>query len=108
MTSPKEQESLLINFIGNLSFVAFPANLLVLPTVPLAMLCSFVVGILPLSIIGLPAYVLLGYELFVVHLFAHIPFASVVLPQIPFVGVLFCYCLLFYIVWKYGSFEEGR
>ncbi len=94
--------------IGNLSFVAFPANLLVLPTVPLAMLCSFVVGILPLSIIGLPAYVLLGYELFVVHLFAHIPFASVVLPQIPFVGVLLCYCLLFYIVWKYGSFEEGR
>jgi competence protein ComEC len=85
---------------GLFSLVALPANLLVLPVVPIAMLLSafaglaglLVPGIAPL--LGFPAHMVLSYIIGAVELFAHVPFAAVSLPAFPFVLVIAAYAVL--------------
>lgn len=75
--------------MGNLSLVALPANVFILPFIPMTMLFGFLTGflgiILPiLSIpIGFIAYLLLHYELSVIKVFANLPFASFAFPYFP-------------------------
>lgn len=73
---------MLIMMTGDISVVSLLVNLLVLPTVPLAMLFGFIpslvffnIGILG-SMIALPAYLLLSYEIWIVEVFAKLPFAT--------------------------------
>ncbi|HWH16207.1 MAG TPA: ComEC/Rec2 family competence protein [Candidatus Paceibacterota bacterium] len=88
---------LLLYQTGNLSIVTLPANVLILPFVPLAMLLSFVAACMALLIpvfgpyAGLPAYVLLSYVIGIAEFLAAAPFASVLLPAFPFLFVLVAY-----------------
>ena len=71
---------------GQLSLVGFPANVLALAPIPLAMLFSFIAAIAgtilgPFAVIvGFPAYVVLSYIIKVAEVFAALPFAAVSLP----------------------------
>lgn len=79
---------LLLYQTGLFSVVALPANLLVLPLVPLAMLCSFFAGVLgflgdvPAIVGALPAEILLSYILLVGRWGAELPFAAVEIPAL--------------------------
>lgn len=87
---------------GLLSLVALPVNLLVLPLVPLAMLCSFVAllagAFIPIAapLIGAPAYVLLSAITGIASWSAALPLAAVTLPAFPFALVVVGYALLAY------------
>ncbi|RWZ78236.1 MAG: ComEC family competence protein [Candidatus Microsaccharimonas sossegonensis] len=67
---------------GVLSNVAIPANLLIVPLVPLAMLLTFIVGVTALAIppivtyVGLPANWLLEYMTFTAQYLAGLPWAQ--------------------------------
>lgn len=72
---------ILVSF-GVVSNVALIANLLVLPLVPLAMLLTFVTGLVAIAIpalgwlVSLPAYWLLSYMTWIIELLAELPWAS--------------------------------
>jgi len=97
---------LLLYQTGSLSLVSLPANILVLPFVPLAMMLSFGSSLVSLvvpgiaAIAGFPAYLILGYVLDTTQFLASIPFAQVVLPAFPFILVAFMYVLLAVFVYK--------
>jgi len=67
---------------GTFALFALPANILVLPFVPLAMLLVFIAGIATIinplvgTVFGYPAYFVLHYMTYVVDWFAQIPNAS--------------------------------
>lgn len=73
---------IILYFFGQLSSYALIANVLVLPTIPLAMLATFIAGIAGLvlpgiaPIAGWPAEVILGYTTGVVNLVAGLPGAQ--------------------------------
>jgi competence protein ComEC len=96
---------LLLYAIGDLSLVSLPANILVLVTVPWAMLFGFlatVIGFLGVSIgviVGFPAYLLLWYEIAVVKLLAGLPFSVLVIPPFSFWVLLLLYVVV--LVWMY-------
>lgn len=90
--------------MGNLSFVALPANILVLPFIPLTMMLGFMVvfsgffsGTLSL-IFGFITSLFLKYELFTIHFFSSLPFASFTLPNFPLVLVILIYVGFIYFV----------
>lgn len=100
---------LLLYQSGLLSLIALPANLLVLPVVPLAMAASALAGFLawlipPLAaFFGLPAYALLSYIIGVVELSASLPLATLAVPVFPFALVALAYVLLAYSAFSYRS-----
>jgi len=91
---------LLLYQTGLLSLVSLPANLLVLPVVPLAMLFSAVAGVVGFFggnlavLFGLPAYGLLAYIIGVAEFVANLPLATVSLPAFPFWLVFVAYVAL--------------
>ncbi|MCE9517533.1 ComEC/Rec2 family competence protein, partial [Candidatus Nomurabacteria bacterium] len=95
---------LLLYTTGVFSFVAFPANVLILVFIPIAMLLSFIAGLLVFlsPSIALPfgylAYVPLTYILKTIHLFAILPFASVTIKSFPLIFTIVLYMFLFYWV----------
>lgn len=76
---------LLIYYMGEVSVVAVLVNVLTLPLIPLAMLTSFIAGVLGMVsvTIALPfaylTYALLHYVMFVVRIFDALPFTTVLL-----------------------------
>ncbi|MBP6931144.1 MAG: ComEC/Rec2 family competence protein [Candidatus Pacebacteria bacterium] len=76
---------LLLYGTGVFSFVSFPANILILPFIPITMLASFVSGFagfvsLDFAILfGYIAYIPLYYILKIIHVFASIPLASIII-----------------------------
>ncbi len=100
---------LLLYQTGQFSLVSLPANLFVLPFIPLTMFLGFLAGCVALfsSILSLPfaflAYLPLLYILFMSHFFASLPFASIAIPPLPFFVIIFWYVLymvLFSVFWK--------
>ncbi|HRH55514.1 MAG TPA: ComEC/Rec2 family competence protein [Candidatus Paceibacterota bacterium] len=97
---------LLLYQTGLLSIVSFPANLLVLPAVPLAMALSAIAGIAGIvspflaPIIGLPAHLLLSYIVEVARIGSELPASSLVVPEFPFIAVVLAYLGLVYVVKK--------
>ncbi|MDO8183557.1 MAG: ComEC/Rec2 family competence protein [bacterium] len=82
---------------GNLSLVALPANLLVLPVIPATMLFGFLTTFIsPLAFI---AHLLLAYILLVVKILAIFPLAATTIKTFPLILVFICYLLIFY--WAY-------
>lgn len=85
---------------GLFSVVALPANVLVLPLVPLTMLFSAVAAgagfLLPAlaPVFSFPAYLLLSYITGIVENAANLPFAAFSLPAFPFWVVILAYVLL--------------
>src|SRR3989338_4216232 len=88
--------------MGNLSLVALPANVLVLPFIPITMILGFLTGLLGvinyfLSIpFGYVSYLLLHCELGVINFFSQIPFASLIIPDFPFILTLLIYAYFIY------------
>ena len=99
---------LLMYHIGEVSLVSVLVNMLVLPMVPVAMLLTFITGLvgavsIPLgSLIGLLAYLPLQYIMVVAELFAAFPFAVVTIPDISVWAVVGMYVLLggAYMIWR--------
>ena len=96
---------LLLYQIGQFSLVAVVVNVLVLPMVPVAMLLTFVTGLVALfsSTIAIPlgfiTYLALSYILVVATWFGNLSFASFVVPAFPFVVVPISYGLIGLVVW---------
>ena len=92
--------------MGNLSLVALPANILILPFIPLTMMFGFITGFLglisyTLSIpFGIISYVFLHYELGVIEVFSSLPFASIILPNFPLLLTLIIYIFLIYKLFR--------
>ena len=96
--------------MGNLSLVALPANILIVPLMPLTMISGFITGfaglvspafaILP----GKIAYALLYYQINAISMLAHLPFAAVTIQNFSLAIVLVIYSIFFWIFWKtYGQ-----
>ena len=88
--------------MGNLSLVALPANVLILPFIPLTMLLGFLTaffGIFWYALavpFGYMSYFLLHYELAVIAFFSNIPFAALSFPDFPFIFTLLIYACFLY------------
>jgi competence protein ComEC len=97
---------LLLYQIGQFSVVAVIVNMLVLPIVAVAMLATFLTGIVgfilpPLAtVLGVIAYGFLVYIISIATWFAALPFAAFVVPEFPFVIMVFMYVLIGFGVYK--------
>lgn len=95
---------ILLYSTGILSLVSLPANILILPIIPITMMFSFFAGLMGFisPILATPfgyiSYLLLSYIFSVIHLFASIPFASVTIKSFPIIIVILMYCFLFWWV----------
>lgn len=93
--------------MGNLSLVALPANILVLPFIPITMLLGFLSGVFAFVsfYLALPfAYIthlFLYYELSIIKLFASLPFSSFIIPNFPLILTILIY--LYFIYFLFGS-----
>ncbi len=121
---------LLMKLSGNVSIVALGANLLVLPFISFTMLVvclivasSFIGYLLNLvlssfiilhldSILALPwsflAYILLSYELWIVHFFSSLSFASVSLPSPTWWNLFFVYLFYGITIWLYHQCQSSK
>jgi len=92
--------------MGEVSLVAVPVNMLVLLAIPLTMLLGFLAGLVGLvsTTLAWPfafgAFFLLSYELFVVHIFSSIPFATLHISAFPFWAVTLWYLVYVVILWR--------
>jgi hypothetical protein len=88
--------------MGNLSLVALPANILVLPFIPFTMMLGFLTGFLGLLHyvfavpVGLVSYLILHYELGVIGLFSRLPFAAFSFPNFPLFLTIVIYAYFIY------------
>ncbi len=88
--------------MGNLSLVALPANILILPFIPLTMILGFLTGFAGIMgyIFAVPSgyvsYLFLHYELAVISFFSRIPFAALSVPDFPFLLTLLIYLYFIY------------
>ena len=94
---------LLLYDTGNLSLVAIPANLAVMPVMPAAMglaaLAGFAGALLPQTaalFLALPSYYATAYVIAVARLSAALPFARIIVPAFPFILVLAAYAAVAY------------
>jgi competence protein ComEC len=98
---------LLLYHIGQWSFVAIPANLLILPLVPVAMLCTFLTVLVAVAstVLALPvafvATLTLSSIIGLAKLCASIPYAVVTVPAFPGYIVPVLYGGLCYLWYRY-------
>ena len=90
---------------GSLSLVALPANIIMLPFLPITMLfgslaggIAFISKKVAMPFAGL-AYLFLHGQLSLVHFFAHIPYAAVTVP-FPLWLMLASYFVFIFVLWK--------
>lgn len=90
--------------MGNLSLVALPANILILPFIPITMLFGFLTGFVGLfwytfSVpFGYISYLLLNYELSVVNFFSNLSFSAFYITNFPLIITLIIYAYFIYIL----------
>ena len=90
--------------MGNLSLVALPANVLVLPFIPFTMMMGFITGFVGLiwygfSVpVGFLAYLFLHYELRVISLLSSFAFASLSIPNFPLLLTLLVYTYFLHVL----------
>lgn len=90
--------------MGNLSTVALPANVLVLPFIPITMLFGFLTGLAGMIwyVLAIPfgyvAYLFLHYELWIISFFAEIPFSAFSIPNFPLIFTILIYAYFIYIL----------
>ena len=95
---------LLIYKTGIFSIVGLPVNFLILPFIPLTMFLGFAVGILGMfsALLSSPfawaSYALLQYELFIVDIFAKLPFAAVNISGFSEIFLILSYAAVFIVV----------
>ncbi len=90
--------------MGNLSTVALPANVLVLPFIPLTMLFGFLTGVSGMIwyVLAIPfgyiSYLLLHYELGVIDFISQIPYASFSIPNFPLIFTILIYAYFIHML----------
>ena len=102
---------LLMFHIGEVSLVSVMVNMLVLPMVPIAMMTTFVTGLVSMvsvqlaALLGLIAQLPLTYIILTAEWFARLPFAAIVIPQISVWTMLLMYIVptIFHAAWKYKN-----
>lgn len=88
--------------MGNFSLVALPANILILPFIPLTMMLGFITGFAGFVWygFGVPfgyiSYLFLHYELGVISFFSNLPFAAFTFPDFPLFLTLTIYAYFIY------------
>lgn len=88
--------------MGNLSLVALPANVLILPFIPFTMFLGFLTGIsgviwYAFSVpFGYISYLFLHYELGVIGFFSNLSFASFSIPNFPLLITILIYIYFIY------------
>lgn len=94
----------IVHVMGTFSLVALPANILVLPVIPLTMFLGFVsvLGYALVPFVFIPVvyitHMLLSWILFVVDFFASFPFASLSVPEMPFAVTLCMYTFFVFVI----------
>ena len=96
---------LLLYKTGIFSFVALPVNLLILPFIPITMFFGFTTYILNIPF-GWVGYALTQYELWIVKVFAGLPFAAKTISNFPLWLMLIIY--IFYIIIIYAKIHKKR
>ncbi len=97
--------------MGSLSLVALPANILILPFIPMTMVLGFITGFLGLVWYGLAvpigyiSYLFLHYELSVVAFFAKLPFASIAFPDFPLILTILIYVYFTYRIFGRSTYN---
>lgn len=93
--------------MGNLSLVALPANVLILPFIPFTMMLGFITGFVGLIyyVFAIPfgyiSYLFLHYELGVISFFSNLPFASFSFPNFPLFLTIAIYIYFIYkLFWR--------
>ena len=90
--------------MGNLSLVALPANILILPFIPFTMLLGFLTGFFGLIFyflsvpFGFLSTILLKYELKVIDIFSSFSFASFSVPNFPLILTIIIYMYFIYFL----------
>lgn len=98
---------IILNSTGVFSLVSLPANILILPLIPITMFFSFLVGLLGFVSPGLSFLVsyisnfFLSYILKAVQFFADLPFASFNIKSFPLILILIIY--IFLLWWVFGK-----
>lgn len=93
---------LLVYKTGLVSIVGLPVNFLILPFIPLTMFFGFAVGIMGMfsAILSAPfawaSYALLQYELFIVDIFAKLPFSAVNIAGFSEAFLILSYAVIFF------------
>jgi competence protein ComEC len=91
--------------MGTFSFVSLPANIFILPIIPVVMATGTAAGLIGLFSpalavpFGYVSYYILAYVAEVVSFFAKVPYASISISGIPLSLCLFSYVLL--VIWVY-------
>lgn len=97
--------------MGNLSLVALPANVLILPFIPFTMLLGFLTGFVGLFyyVFAIPfgyiSYLLLHYELWIINFFAQVPFAAFSIANFPLTFTIIIY--MYFIYMLFGRSIKG-
>lgn len=89
---------LLLYKMGILSLVSLPVNLLILPFIPATMFFGFMTFLLKIPF-GWISYVLTQYELWIVKIFASLPFVSTTISNFPLWLMLVIYALYIIIIY---------
>jgi competence protein ComEC len=103
---------LLLYQTGQLSLVALPATLFILPAIPGAMFFGFLAGLAGFfsfgiaSVFGPLAFIFPAYILGAVHFFSHLPFASVIVPKFSVWVLIGAYLVLGFFVLKEKRTKE--
>ena len=95
---------LLVYKTGLVSIVGLPVNFLILPFIPLTMFFGFATGISGMisgvlsAPLGWISYALLQYELFIVDIFAKLPFAAINISGFSEIFLILSYAAIFIVV----------
>ena len=98
--------------MGTLSLISLPANILILPAIPLVMAFGTLAGLLGSFSAGLAlpfsfvTHTLLLYMTTIIRWLAQAPYASVVLRNFPFVLCILLYFILWF--WVYRSWRHAQ
>ena len=95
---------LLLYKTGIFSLAGLPANLLILPFIPITMFFGFMTYLLSIPF-GWISYALTQYELWVVKLFAGFSFSSVTISNFPLWPILVIYAIYVILIYK---LNEGK
>lgn len=88
--------------MGIISFIGIFANIIVVPTLPPLMLFSFITGILGQisNTLVIPfvyiTHIVSNFVLFIINSFGELPFSAIYKNNIPLLGILLVYAIIFY------------
>ena len=98
---------LILYKMGILSLVGLPVNLLILPLIPVTMFFGFMTYFLSIPF-GWISYLLTQYELWIVKIFASLPFASKTISNFPAWLMLLVYIIYAIIILKINAGENKK